>query len=59
MLTVAPWTIPDFDIDRDLDALLAVERDCRTDEGLVLTESRYLIVVEKPVRHRRVAVDPV
>ena len=49
MLTVAPWTIPEFDLDRDLEALLEIESDCQTGDGLVLTESRFLIVAEKPV----------
>ncbi len=49
MLTVAPWTIPEFDLDRDVDALLDIESDCWTGDGLVLTESRFLIVAEKPV----------
>ncbi|MCH8950306.1 MAG: SAM-dependent methyltransferase [Chloroflexi bacterium] len=48
MLTVAPWTIPEFDLDRDVEALLEIESDCQTDDGLVLTESRFLIVAEKP-----------
>ncbi|MCH8025279.1 MAG: class I SAM-dependent methyltransferase [Chloroflexi bacterium] len=49
MLTVAPWTIPEFDLDRDAEALLEIESDCQTNDGLVLTESRFLIVAEKPV----------
>lgn len=49
MLVAAPWTIPDFDLDRDLDALLAVERALSRPEGIVLTEKRYLIEAEKPV----------
>ena len=49
MLTVAPWTIPEFDLDRDVGALLEIESDCQTSDGLVLTESRFLIVAEKPV----------
>ena len=48
MLTVSPWEIPDFDLERDLDALLALEADRRTEHGIVLTESRFIIVAEKP-----------
>ena len=51
MLAIAPWEIPDFDLERDLDALLALEADCRTADGIVLTESRFLIVAEKPPHH--------
>ena len=48
MLTVAPWTIPEFDVERDLDALLALEADCLGDEGFVVTEDRYLLTARKP-----------
>ncbi len=48
MLLITPWTIPDFDIDRDLDALLALEAECSTEDGLVMTWSRFLLVAEKP-----------
>jgi len=47
MLCVAPWEIPDFHVERDLDALLAFESDCATSEGLVVTECRYLIDARK------------
>lgn len=48
LLSVMPWVVPDFALDRDLDALLALERACLTEDGLVLTESRFLIVAQKP-----------
>ena len=48
MLSVASWTIPDFDVERDIDALLALERDCLSDEGFVVTEDRYLLTARKP-----------
>jgi SAM-dependent methyltransferase len=48
MLAVASWTIPGFDVERDIDALLALERDCLTDEGFVVTEERYLLTARKP-----------
>lgn len=47
MLAVASWTIPDFDVERDVDALLALEEDCLTDEGFVVTEERYLLTARK------------
>jgi SAM-dependent methyltransferase len=48
MLLVTPWTIPEFDVDRDLDALLDLKDECSTADGLVLTWSRFLLVAEKP-----------
>lgn len=48
MLLVAPWEIPAFDPKRDIEALLALEDGLRTDDGIVLTMSRYLIVARKP-----------
>lgn len=48
MLGVTPWLIPDFSPERDLDALLALEAACRQDAGLVLTESRFLLVATRP-----------
>jgi SAM-dependent methyltransferase len=48
MLLITPWTIPDFDVERDLEALLALEAECSTEDGLVLTWSRFLLVAEKP-----------
>ena len=35
-------------IEHDLEALLAVEREYGTDGGIFVTESRYLLVAEKP-----------
>jgi SAM-dependent methyltransferase len=48
LMCVTPWSVTDFDVDRDLDALLAVDRAFGTNAGIVLTESRYLIVAQKP-----------
>ena len=47
LLQAAPWTVPDFDLDGDLDALLALERSAGGD-GIVLTEGRYIIEARKP-----------
>jgi hypothetical protein len=49
MLLITPWTIPDFDVTRDLELLLQLEADCAHPEGLVLTWSRLLVVAEKPL----------
>jgi SAM-dependent methyltransferase len=48
MLLIAPWTIPEFDPVREIDALLALDDACRTDDGIVLTEGHYLLTAEKP-----------
>jgi len=48
MLGVAPWTVPDFDLTRDLDSLLEFEAHCSTADGLVVTESRFLMIARKP-----------
>jgi SAM-dependent methyltransferase len=47
MLLVAPWSFPDFDPRRDIDALLALEDALGTPDGIVVTEMRYLIVASK------------
>src|SRR3989475_1296626 len=49
ILCVAPWLIPPFDpLGQDLRALIQLERNLTTHEGLVLTESRFLIEASKP-----------
>jgi len=46
---VAPWMIPVFDpLGQDLRALIQLEKNLTTNEGLVLTESRFLIEASKP-----------
>lgn len=51
MLLIAPWTIPEFDpLGDDLDALLALETDLGTIEGITLTEGRYLLVARQASR---------
>ncbi len=48
MLCVTPWDVPDFDpLGRDLRALLALEKALATKDGIVLTESRFLIEAMK------------
>lgn len=49
ILCLGPWTIPGFDpLGRDLDALLELERRLTTEDGLVVTESRFVIEARKP-----------
>ena len=52
MLAVSPWTIPEFDLVRDLDALIAFETANSSEDGLVVTESRFLIRARKPAEER-------
>lgn len=47
VLLVAPWEIPGFDPEREIDALLAVEDALGGEHGIVITDRRYLIVAEK------------
>ncbi len=48
LLCVLPWEIPGFDVERDLEALLAFEADHLTEDGVVVTECRCLITARKP-----------
>ena len=50
MLAVTPWTIPGFSLEKDIDSLLALYEGCKTENGLELTESRYLLIAEKRQR---------
>ncbi len=43
LITVSPWSIADFDAERDLEALVALEAAYGSERGVVLTESRYLL----------------
>ena len=47
MLAVTPWTVPSFSLERDIDSLMELDRECRTENGLELTESRFLLISEK------------
>jgi len=49
MMLVTPWELPDFDPIAEIDQLLAMEDALRTEDGIVFTEPRYLIVAERPV----------
>jgi ubiquinone/menaquinone biosynthesis C-methylase UbiE len=43
MLTVAPWYVPEFDVERDIEALRALEHDLDGPAGIELIEGRYLL----------------
>jgi len=49
MLCIAPWEIPGFDpLGADLEALLDLERELTTTDGLVLSDGSYVIEARKP-----------
>lgn len=48
LLVAAPWTVPDFDLEADFEALLEIERTLTRPEGIVLTDRRYLLEARKP-----------
>jgi hypothetical protein len=48
MLAVTPWTVPDFSLERDIDALISLDQEYHTTNELELTLSRFLIVADKP-----------
>lgn len=48
ILLTAPWTVPDFDPERDIESLLALEDALGTTDGIVMTETRYILIARKP-----------
>ena len=48
LLTAASWEVLDFDLEDGLEALLDLERKLTTEQGIVLTETRYIIEASKP-----------
>jgi len=49
MLCVAPWEVPDFDpLGADLEALLELERELSTSDGIVMSSGSYIIEARKP-----------
>lgn len=46
-LAVAPWTIPDFSVERDLNALRSLEADLSGPHGIVMNDGRYLLRATK------------
>jgi SAM-dependent methyltransferase len=47
-LVIAPWTVPEFDLRRDLEALRAIERDLTTLDGIAFNDGRYILRAAKP-----------
>ncbi len=47
MLLVSPWEVPGFDPIRDIDRLLALEAAHGGEQGIVMTQARYLMVATK------------
>ncbi len=54
-LVAAPWSLPDFDLEADLDALLAAEARLGSPQGIVLLDRRYLLEAYKPISRGRTA----
>ena len=50
MLAISPWEIPGFGYERDIAALLALEREALTPAGIILSEGRYLLFAHKPAK---------
>ena len=48
MLAVTPWTVPGFSLERDIDSLISLDKEYHTANGLELTQSRFLIIADKP-----------
>jgi hypothetical protein len=49
MLSIAPWEVPDFDpLGEDLEALLDLERQLSTPDGIVMSSGSYIIEARKP-----------
>lgn len=48
MIMLTPHTFPDFDPTRDIEAVLDFADKQRSDEGIVMTETHYLIRARKP-----------
>jgi len=47
LLSVAPWEVPGFSLERDPEALISLESELLKPEGLMLTESRFLTIAQK------------
>ena len=48
LTVVAPWTIPEFDpLGADLEALLELERELMTEDGLVVSDGAFVIEARK------------
>ena len=49
MMLVAPWSFPTCDPAADIDALLLIEDELATPDGIAVTEVRYLLIAHKPI----------
>lgn len=47
MLMVAPWQVPGFEAEADIEALITLERELGTEHGIVLRDGRYLLRARK------------
>ncbi len=47
MLTRDIWTVPDFDVEADLQALRAMESELSGPNGIAMTEGRYIMIARK------------
>ncbi len=47
-LAAAPWYVPNFNLDTDLDVLLEVERRLGGPDGIVLGDKRYILEARQP-----------
>ncbi|MBI5287343.1 MAG: methyltransferase domain-containing protein [Chloroflexi bacterium] len=48
ILLLMPWDLPEFDPVASIEALMTLEEELGTDDGIVVTEIRYLIVARRP-----------
>lgn len=49
MLAAAQWVVPDFSVEADLEALMALEEDLLDERGIVFTRSRFVLEVQRPL----------
>jgi SAM-dependent methyltransferase len=47
-MALAPWSFPDFELEADLDGLLEFEHNRRKPEGVILTDTRYMLEARQP-----------
>jgi SAM-dependent methyltransferase len=47
-LAIAPWYVPGFNLESDLEALLEAEKHLGGPEGITLSDPRYLVEARKP-----------
>jgi hypothetical protein len=48
MLVAAPWYVPDFDVERDIESLRRLEDELSGPTGITLRDGRYLLRAIKP-----------